>query len=387
MTRRIQLVILTATRFVGNLTTRFPYAFLPTIARGLGVSLTAMGLAFAISDLAGLSSAWVGRRIDRGHTRLGMVAGMTALGLAALLAGFSNGIVLFTVAITCIALGKATYDTAMNTWIGHSIPFYERGRITGITEYSWALSFFIGVPILGLLIDATSWRGPFILMAVLSLIMAAVVYRSFPEDYVISDAPPVEIDWDRGLVAIMASLVGIAFAQQMILLTYATWLEDNFDLAVSGLGFVAIVLGLGEIGGTTATVLFTDRLGKRRAIMTGVAIMIPGALILPATDGTLGLALLVLAIIFLGFEFALISWLPLLSEVRPKARGTVTGYGLAVYTCARAAGALVGPFVFIHSGMRQVTALATVSLLASLAILYFLIAEPESDAQDAEAQA
>jgi DHA1 family inner membrane transport protein len=378
---RGRLVVLTLTRFVGNLTVRFPFAFLPTIARGLGVSLTSMGVAFAIADLAGLSSAYVGHRVDRGHNRLGMVAGMTALSVGALLAGVSNGIVLFTAAITCVGLGKATYDTAMNTWIGHSVPFYRRGRITGITEYSWALSFFIGVPILGLLIDATSWRGPFILMAVLSLVMAGVVYLTFPADSPTEGSEIPKVDWDRQMVAVMAALAGIAFGQQMILLTYAAWLEDSFDLAVQGLGFVALVIGIGEIGGTTATVLFTDRLGKRRAIMVGVVIMIPGALLLPATVGSLPLALLVLALIFLGFEFALISWLPLLSEIRPEARGTVTGYGLAVYTFARAAGALAGPFILTEFGINEVTILAAASMVVALAVLYFLIDEPETGTQ------
>ena len=123
--------------------------------------------------------------------------------------------------------------------------------------------------------------------------------------------------------------------------------------------------------------LFTDRIGKRRAIMVGVGIMIPGALILPATNQTLGLALVVLALVFMGFEFALISWLPLLSEIRPQARGTVTGYGLAVYTFARAAGALVGPLIFTEWGMRQVTILAVVSLLGAMVVLKFFITEPE----------
>lgn len=260
MTSTGRLVVLTLTRFVGNLTIRFPFAFLPTIARGLGVSLTSMGIAFGIADLAGLSAAYTGRRVDRGHTRLGMVAGMTVLSVGALLGGMSNGIVLFTAAITCVGLGKATYDTAMNTWIGHSVPFYRRGRVTGITEYSWAMSFFVGVPILGLVIDATSWRGPFILMAVLSLVMAAVVYRSFPPDTPHAASESVSIDWNRQIFAVMAALVGIAFAQTMILLTYAAWLEDTFDLEVQGLGFVALVIGIGEICGTTATVLFTSTL-------------------------------------------------------------------------------------------------------------------------------
>lgn len=375
-TLRWRLVVLTAARFVGNLTIRFPFAFLPTIARGLGVSLSAMGLAYGVADLAGLASAWIGRRIDRGHSRLGMVAGTAMLAIATLVAGLSDGIIMFAAAVTLLSLGKSTYDLAMNTWIGHSVPFYRRGRITGITEYSWALSFFLGVPLLGLLIDATSWRGPFILMALLAAGMAMVVRVVFPEDNLTTDTTRVKVDWDIGLVAVMASLVGIAFAQQMILLTYAAWLEDSYELAVSGLGFVAIVLGLGEIGGTTATVLFTDRIGKRRAIITGVCIMIPGALILPATSA-LGVSLLILALIFLGFEFALISWLPMLSEIRPKARGTVTGYGYAVYTAARAAGALTGPFLYTRWGMRPVTSTAVLSLVVALAIIGFFVREPE----------
>ena len=56
---------LTLARFSTNAVYRFAAPFLATIARGLDVDLADLGVALAVTELAGLTSPLVGRWIDR----------------------------------------------------------------------------------------------------------------------------------------------------------------------------------------------------------------------------------------------------------------------------------------------------------------------------------
>ena len=67
---------LTAARLATNAVYRFAPPFLATIARGLDVDLADLGVALAVTELAGLASPIVGRSIDRLPRRPAMVAGL-----------------------------------------------------------------------------------------------------------------------------------------------------------------------------------------------------------------------------------------------------------------------------------------------------------------------
>ena len=100
---------LIAGRFSSNLAVRFVYPFLPTIARGLGVSLEAAGVAISIRELTGLAGPVVGRATDRGQERGIMVVGLGLLAVATAVGGLSTELGLFTVAMALVALGQMAY--------------------------------------------------------------------------------------------------------------------------------------------------------------------------------------------------------------------------------------------------------------------------------------
>jgi predicted MFS family arabinose efflux permease len=368
------LAVLTGARFTGNLGFRWVFAFIPTVAGGLGVSLAAMGAALTARDAAGLAAPTVGRRADRGHIRSVLALGLAATGVGSIVAGVSSEILLFGAGLTVLALGKVAFDTAMNTWIATAVPFAVRGRVTGLTELSWALSFLVGVPLLALLIGFGDWRWPFVVMGLANIAMVPLVLARFRDPGHRPRAARSPWRPTRDVIAFLAGLAGVWIAMQAVLVTFATWLEDDFGLDVSGLGLTALVLGFAELAGTAATVALTDRLGKRRAVRGGALAMAIPIVLLPLA-GTLAVAILLLSATVFAFEFTLISALPLLGELDPAARGRLVGVGIAVFTVARAATSLPAAWLFTDTGMTGVSILAVSALAATVAVLG-LVPEP-----------
>ncbi|MDH3752313.1 MAG: MFS transporter [Acidimicrobiia bacterium] len=367
--RERSLATQTAARFTSNLAFRFIYPFLGPIARGAGTSIGTMGVILSIRDLVGLGAPVIGRAIDRGSQRWWMVGSLVAMGLMCLLASADFGIWSLAIALIAIGTGKNGFDTAMTAWLGDNIAYAGRGRITAMTELSWAGSLLIGAPLMGLLINARGWQAPFLVLGIANLAMAAAIAAAMHHDGSHRSHDRVSGRFAIGdhlvfLVAIGALTLGM----QLVLITYSTWLEDDFGLSVTGLGRTAIVLGVGELIGTGLAIAVTDRIGKTASIVWGTIVMAPVFALFGATSSAT-VAIGLLAVGVLGFELSFISMLPLASELAVGARGAALGVVFGVATLFRALGSLVGPSIYESSGMGAVGLTATGCVLVTAVLI------------------
>ena len=125
------------------------------------------------------------------------------------------------------------------------------------------------------------------------------------------------------------------------------------------MGLAATVIGAAELSGEMATALLVDRMGKKRAVIAGVILTSLAALALPWLGRSLPGAMVGLFLFYLGFEFTLVSYIPLMTEVLPQARATLMAANLAAFSLGRAFGALVGPWLYaVGFGANALAALA-----------------------------
>lgn len=75
------------------------------------------------------------------------------------------------------------------------------------------------------------------------------------------------------------------------------------------------------------------------------------------------LASIGIVLLFGAFEFAYVSQISINSEVGGAARGRVMAVNAAIVTVARAVGAALGTWLYVHSGM---VAVSTVSIICAL---------------------
>jgi predicted MFS family arabinose efflux permease len=374
---RRALAPLVASRFASNLSLRFVYPFLPTIARGLGVSLETAGVAISIRELTGLVGPQVGAATDRGRRRSIMLGSLALLAVSTALGGLSTGIVVFTVAMGGVALTQMAFMISSAAWLSERVTYARRGTIFGLTELSWAGAFLIGVPMLGLVIERFGWRAPFFVVGTLALVLTVAVGRTVPPDELGATGTERAAGVRHpGALAVYITVGLVSIAVQLVIVVYGAWLEDAFGFSVAAVGLATIVVGSSEFLGSGATVVLTDRWGKRRSILIGLAVMAPAAALLGTVDGRAAYGLLLLAIMLVGFEFAFVSSLPLVAELDTGARGASLGKGAAVATVARAAGSVLGAVTYTRSGIALTGALTAAIALVAAVVLLVGTAEP-----------
>jgi predicted MFS family arabinose efflux permease len=367
-----------AGRFVANVAFRLIFPFLPRIASGLGVSLSTLGTAIALRDLAGASSPLLGRGADRlGHSRA-MIIALVGLSAGLLLQGLAGGLAMFAIALVIVTLAKTLFDVSSGAWIGEAVPFARRGRAIGLVETTWALSFVIAMPLAALAIRAGTWRTPFYLGSVLCGLLAVQLWGRLDSHDATSRAPR-PVTWSRTIVASMAAMGLLGLGHQMLLVTFAAFLEDEHAVSVSGLGLVAALIGFSELFGSGAAAALSDRLGKARSVRSALVLAVPVSLLIPlGRQGLVG-ALVVIGVWFALSEFAIVSMLSLFTELDSRARGTAIGLGFAGWAAGNALGALTGARTFERHGMT-VTAIAIgVAYAASATTAWLGISDPREE--------
>lgn len=348
------LLLVTAGKFLSNVAFRMVFPFLPRIARGLGVSLGAIGTALAVRELAGLTNPALGRLADRRGQGWAMGVALAGLGVALVLQGVAGGLLLFSVGLVVLSLAKALFDVAAGAWVGDQVPFRSRGRAMGLLETSWAGAFIIGMPVAALLIRAGTWRVPFLVAAGACVVMAAVTWerRACPPRP--DTAGPVRarrLAWSPALRAAVVTFVVMGIGHSMMLVTFASWLEDEHGASIGGLGLTAFVIGIAELGGSGGAAAFGDRIGLSRALSAGLLAAAAASVLLVAGKASFGLALAVMVAYFLSVEFTIVILLSLFSELDSTARGQVMGVAFAAFAIGHAAGAVAGTQVYERWGM------------------------------------
>jgi predicted MFS family arabinose efflux permease len=161
-------------------------------------------------------------------------------------------------------------------------------------------------------------------------------------------------------------------ANETITLVYGVWVEKAFSLGIVSLGATALAIGISELGGETLVTLFTDRIGKRRALAIGIIGNCLACLALPIFGRWLAGALVCLFLFYLTFEFTIVSGIPLMSEILPSARATMLASHMAVLAIGRSIGDLLAPVLFTQSIFPGIAANAIVAILFNLLALVAL---------------
>ena len=159
---------------------------------------------------------------------------------------------------------------------------------------------------------------------------------------------------NRPVLAALTMAVFVSAANEVINLVFGIWLENSFGLIIAALGAAAALIGLSELGGESLAAAFTDRLGKPLAIGVGLGLNCLAALVLPIMGVSTAGAFAGLLLFYLTFEFALVSSVPMMTEVMPSARATVMAFATASISLGRALGALLASplFLFGESSAR-----------------------------------
>jgi predicted MFS family arabinose efflux permease len=372
MKLKSQLAFFTVIRTVLNTSYRMAYPFLGVFARGLGVDLTTISLLVSSRAFIGIFVPFVSSVSDQRGRKFGMLAGMAIFTLAVGLVAVWPSLLTLAIALILALIGKYLFDPAMQAYLGDRVPYERRGLALSVTEMGWSFAFIGGVPLMGLLIARFGWSAPFPLLAILGLVLFACIWWLIP-----SEDPhhePSSGPWanfrtvltNRPALAAIGIALWASAANEMVNLIFGVWLEDRFALKIAALGAASAVIGISELSGEGLVALFTDRLGKPRALTLGLIASALSAIALPFLGRTEVGALVGLFFFYITFEFVMVSHVPMMTEVLPGARATVMSFNLTGHSIGRGIGSLLATFVYQSFGFPVVAGLATIFYLFSL---------------------
>jgi predicted MFS family arabinose efflux permease len=360
----------------------------------LGISLAAASRLITLRLVAGLTAPFLGPLADRYGRRRVILAAVGLFILAGLLLAGLGTLWAVALAFVLYGLAKILFDPAVQAYLGDTVPYQERGRAIGIVELSWSSSWLLGVPLSGFLIERWGWRAPWMGLTVFgALSLWLILVRLQPSsscsvyDREVSFIGGTLRAWRdllrRPLIArflLVGLLLNLAIEVPFVI--YGAWLEDAFGLGLSTLGVASIAVGLAEATAEFGTMVFTDRLGKRRSVLLGLLGLALSLLGLPWMAGRgVVVALAGVVVVMLTFEFSLVSFLPLASEVAPQARASLISLVVTAFSLGRIVGTTVGGWLW---GWGTITLHALFGAACALAAAGFLYGLRDLETQGLE---
>ncbi|MCF8044920.1 MAG: MFS transporter, partial [Desulfarculaceae bacterium] len=273
-------------------------------------------------------------------------------------------------------LGKNMFDPSVQAFVSQKVPYEKRGFVIGIMEISWAASTLLGIPLIGFVIDLYGFRSPFFFLAgagFICLLMVLVMVR--PDCGNEKAGPGGKSNFFKEFKSVFGKKVVLAtvcfgffvsLGNDTFFVVYGAWLEQKFHLSVVAIGIGTCLIGLAELSGTLITAFLSDRIGLKRAVAAGVVLSTFAYAAVPFAGETLFSALTLLFFVFLFFEYFLVSFLSLCTELLPENRATMMSLFFLSAGAGRMAGAFSGGLLWSAGGINAVCLFAAAAGICAL---------------------
>lgn len=323
-------VSLCLSMLLASLGTSIANVGLPSLAQAFATSFHAVQwvvLAYLLAITAVIVTA--GRLGDRWGRRRLLLAGLLLFALACGLCGSAPTLEWLVGARILQGLGAAAMMAMALGMVGDTVTKAHTGRVMGLLGTLSAVGTAMGPSVGGVLLAVWGWRALFLVGVPLGLLAAVFAYRCLP-----TDQPRTAVATGLGLRAAFKDATlrtGLAMNALIAAVIMATFVVGPFYLS-RGLGLDAAWMGLAmAVGPCIAAVSgvpagrLTERLGCPRIIMTGLALLLCGALLLAFASG-LWVYLGALVILTTGYSlFQAANNTAVMSDVQAACRGTVSG--------------------------------------------------------------
>ena len=315
-----------------------------------------------------------GRAADRYGRRPTLIIDVLAYSFLAFISGFAPS-------LTALIALRALFGVAMGgEWgIGASltmetIPAQSRGFVSGILQCGYPTGFLAASLAYALLYTHISWRG-MIMLGALPALLVLYIRRNVPESPIwtpemkaASGTLTVAKNHWRLAIYMILLMTAFNFFSHGTQDLYPTFLQVQHGLGPALVGPIAVIANLGAICGSLAFGSLSERIGRRRGMVTAALCSLP---IIPLW--TLASRPLWLAVGAFLMQFAVQSaWgiVPVhLNELSPpEARGTFPGFTYQLGNLLASANATIQAGLAESHGNNYGMALALIGGCAAVAI-------------------
>ena len=222
---------------------------------------------------------------------------------------------------------------------------------------------------MGLVASATSWRWGYAAGA-LSVALMAVLVATRLDGHDVVGSQRIQQTQKHPMPARGFWIVGAMFflmaASQTMFVTFGSWLDDEFGFTEAGISAVAFGLGAFELFASITSARRTDLWGKERSAILGAGLIVPAGLLLTVGHNHLISGLILLGIYLLGFEFAIVSLLPLGANLITNSPARGLGIVLAGGALGRASMSVIATATYDSFGINVPAFIGACSALCTI---------------------
>ncbi len=188
-------------------------------------------------------------------------------------------------------------------------------------------------------IQAASYQTPFLVIGIITAACFGLIFRLMPRDCPVdgdhfknrSFAGQLETDHEnRRVLGMLSFAFFMALGSDVLFVVYGAWLEQSYGLSLTAIGLGTILIGLAEVAGEAITAFFSDRIGLLRTIFIGLVLTAGFYFLLPFLDRGVPYVLGGLFLVFLCFEFTIVTAMGLATELMPELRASTLSAFYAV---------------------------------------------------------
>lgn len=344
----------------------------PELKRALGVDDAAVRALTAVYTLGYSFAGFVlGMTSDRVGRRRVLLTSLAVFLVSNLALGFVSDYGSFLALRTLSGLATGGISSAALALAADTVSFEHRGKaMATVTAGNYAAALF-GMPLASQLAEyGLLWVFPALALIALAAFLGLV--RLCPRG-----VPPVVTESRRSMMRravattpARAALVTTFFhtiAAYAIVTSLADAAVDRFAATHGQRTFLFLVLGVGSLAGAIGAQRYSDRLGKRRAILGALGVSLATMPLVLLPDGITGFAI-ASGVIAAGAGMRQGPFAAILTELAPgELRGSLVGWNSLFSGLGLSLGTWLGGFLYGKSGLPGVVALGFVTLAISLA--------------------
>jgi MFS family permease len=268
---------------------------------------------------------------------------------AAGVAGFGAAAVNYLALLAMAGLhgvGAGAYYTMAYSITIHTVPSRHRGVASGVINGGMSVGLAVGLALAGPLFHALgSWRMPFAVLAVPTVLMAALFQGAVREVPIPGRraTPFWELLCDPTLLRMNLSGFCVLYGWWVVLSWGPVFFQSERNVSLTMSGLYTLVIAATAIPSGLILGRLSDRIGRKRIILTMLPLMAVSLVVIPQVTTRSGMLLSLLAYGLVGklaWDPLAIAWLgDYAARHRPAAVGTV----VALFSFCSVLSAVVAP--------------------------------------------
>jgi predicted MFS family arabinose efflux permease len=267
-------------------------------------------------------------------------------------------------------ISPAIFTPQAAACVGLLVPAQQRGRAITFVFLGWSVASVLGMPLAALVGGTFGWRSAFLVVAVLSVVSAAWVWRSMPDG-----VKPPALSWAawketlRSNAVMTCVLVTVLYAAgQFVVFSYfAPYFKARLGVSAGGLSLYFLCFGAFGLAGNIVMTRYIDQFGNSRCVMVAIGAMAVSLLLFPL--GTTLLAAIVVSVPWaLGCFSSNSAQQARLVAIAPALASASVALNSSAMYAGQAMGAGAGGWLIEHGAMDWLHWAGLAGLLAAMAV-------------------